>query len=119
MNALLLAVAAATSAGASGTAGERAYRKCYSCHATEPGKNDLEGPSLHGVMGRKVAATPGFEYSRAMRGFAAKHPRWTPELIDRFVSDPEALVPKTRMNFPGMRDPKERAALLEYLRSLR
>lgn len=100
------------------SAGKRAYQKCYSCHATEPHKNDLEGPSLHGVVGRRVASEPGFDYSPAMRGFAAKHPRWTPGLIDRFITDPQAVVPKTRMSFPGMRDPKERAALIEYLKGL-
>lgn len=120
MNALLLAVAAVMSAASPGAAdaGKRAYQKCYSCHATEAGKNDLEGPSLNGVIGMRVAAVPAFEYSPAMRGFSANHPRWTPELLDRFIADPEALVPKTRMNFPGMRDAKERSALLDYLKSL-
>jgi cytochrome c2 len=120
LNALLLAVAAVMSAGSPGVAdaGKRAYQKCYSCHATEAGKNDLEGPSLHGLVGRRIAAAPGFEYSPAMRSFAAKRPRWTPDLLDRFIADPEALVPKTRMNFPGMRDAKERAALIDYLKRL-
>jgi cytochrome c2 len=70
------------------------------------------------VVGRRIASEPGFDYSPAMRSFAAKHPRWTPELLDRFITDPETVVPKTRMTFPGMRDAKERAALLEYLKSL-
>ena len=125
MRAVRIAVAVASGISAAGAcaaapgAGERAYQKCYSCHATEAGKNDLEGPSLNGVVGRKVAAVHGFDYSPAMRGFAAKHPRWTAELLDRFIADPESLVPKTRMNFPGIRDAKERAALIGYLKSLR
>jgi cytochrome c2 len=101
------------------SAGERAYQKCYSCHATERGKNDLEGPSLHGIIGRRVAAVRGFEYSRPMRAYARKHPRWNERLLDRYIADPEAAIPGTRMNFPGMRDAKERKALLEYLKSLR
>lgn len=109
---------AAAAHGQAPNAGKRAYQKCYSCHATEPHKNDLEGPSLYGVVGRRIASEPGFDYSPAMRSFAAKHPRWTPELLDRFITDPEVVVPKTRMTFPGMRDAKERAALLEYLKSL-
>jgi cytochrome c len=117
--AVSLTVAIATAAYAEApSAGQRAYQKCYSCHATEPHENDLEGPSLHGVVDRKIASEPGYDYSPAMRGFAAKHPRWTPELIDRFIADPATVVPKTRMSFPGMRDPKERAALIEYLKSL-
>lgn len=100
------------------SAGERAYRKCFACHATEPGRNDLAGPSLHGIVGRPVAAAPGFEYSAALRSFALGHPAWTKELIDRFAADPEALVPGTSMAFHGMPDPAERAALLDYLESL-
>src|SRR5688572_5834407 len=30
-------------------AGERAYQKCYSCHALDPGRNDLTGPTLHRI----------------------------------------------------------------------
>lgn len=100
------------------TAGERAYWKCYSCHATEAGKNDLAGPSLHAIVGRPVAAEPGFAYSPALKHFATKHRRWTRDLIDRFAADPEGLVPGTSMAFHGMPDPAERQALLDYLDSL-
>jgi cytochrome c len=110
-----LAVAAPKPVPAS--AGERAYRKCYSCHALEPGKNDLDGPSLHRIVGRRVAAERGFAYSPAMKRFAARNPRWTPLLIDRLVADPDALVPGTTMNFHGIGDAKERAALIAYLRA--
>jgi cytochrome c len=98
-------------------AGERAYQKCYSCHAAEPGKT-LEGPSLNGIIGRPVAAVPDFDYSPAMKRFAADNPRWTAELVDRFAADPEGLVPGTSMAFHGMPDPEERRALLDYLESL-
>lgn len=99
------------------SAGERAYQKCYACHATEPGKHDLAGPSLHGIVGRPVAAVPGVDYSPALRRFTAGNPIWTKELIDRFAADPEALVPGTSMAFHGMADAGERKALIEYLES--
>ena len=99
-------------------AGERAYQKCYSCHSVEPGQNNLSGPSLHGVVGRPIAAVPGFDYSPALERFAAANPLWTPELLDRFSADPEALVPGTSMAFHGMPDAAERKALLDYLGSL-
>ena len=99
------------------SAGERAYQKCYACHSTEPGENELAGPSLHGIVGRPIAAEPGFEYSAALRRFAQANPAWTKDLIDRFAADPEALVPSTSMAFHGMADAAEREALLEYLES--
>ena len=99
-------------------AGKLAYQKCYACHATEAGKNDLTGPSLHGIVGRPVAAVRGFEYSPAMRAFAEANPRWTPGLLDRLAADPEALVPGTSMAFHGMPDADERQALIDDLASL-
>ena len=94
--------------------GEQAFQKCYSCHALEAGEN-VSGPTLHRVIGRKVAAEPRFRYSPAMRSFAAANPFWSKELLDRFIADPEAVVPGTTMSFVGIRDPEERAALLAYL----
>ena len=99
-------------------AGEQAFQKCYACHATEAGKNDLTGPSLHGIVGRRVAAVPGFDYSPALKRFAAENPLWTHALIDRYAADPEGLVPGTSMTFHGMPDPRERQALIAYLESL-
>lgn len=95
--------------------GERAYQKCYSCHALEPGAGKLEGPTLHRIIGRRVAAEAGFAYSPAMRRFARQHPRWTPSLLDRYIADPEAMVPRTSMNFHGIADAGERRALIKYL----
>lgn len=104
--------------GDASVAGERAYQKCYSCHAIEPGKNDLAGPSLYAIVGRPVASVDGFAYSAAIRRFAAGNPRWTRDLIDRYAENPEDLVPGTMMAFHGMPDPNERRALVDYLASL-
>jgi cytochrome c len=95
--------------------GERAYQKCYSCHALEREGEKLQGPSLHQIVGRRIAAEAGFAYSPALRAFAQRQPRWTPELLERYVADPEALVPRTSMTFHGISDAKERRALVEYL----
>ena len=95
--------------------GQRAYQKCYSCHALEPGKNDLTGPTLHNVVERPIASEPGFTYSSAMQGFAQTEGRWGKGLLDKFIYDPEGLVPGTTMYFHGIPDPSERAALIDFL----
>ena len=108
----------ALTAGVSKTAPDRgklAYQKCYSCHSLTADQK-LEGPPLGGIVGRRVAAQPGFAYSPALKRFAAGQPVWTPQLLDRFIADPEALVPGTSMAFTGIRDAEERAALIDYLR---
>jgi cytochrome c2 len=119
--AALLAVPAALSAagerdeGAQARRGEIAYRKCYACHALEPGRN-LEGPSLYRIIGRRVAAEQGFDYSPALRALARSRPRWDAALLDRYIADPEAVAPRTSMNFHGVKDRGERANLILFLR---
>lgn len=118
--AFILALAACASEYASAdeetiARGQRAYQKCYSCHALEPGRNDLSGPTLYRIVGRRIAAETGFEYSTAMKSFAEREPVWTRELLDRFSADPEALVPGTNMTFHGIADEGERKALIAYL----
>jgi len=54
-----------------------------------------------------------------MRAVARAESRWTAELIDRFIADPESLVPGADMGFVGMADAAERADLIAYLRATR
>ena len=113
---LLIACASSIQAGPGpSTAGERAFQKCYSCHSIALGEAKLTGPQLGGIVGRPIASEPGFEYSPALRRFGKREPRWTAELLDRYIADPEALVPGTSMAFNGIPDPAERAALIDYL----
>ncbi len=95
--------------------GERAFQKCYACHSVEAGERGLSGPNLRGIIGRRIAAERGFDYSPALRTLARRHPRWTPSLLDRYFADPEAVVPRTSMAFHGMPDRRERAALIAWL----
>jgi cytochrome c len=111
----IAATAAAPPSPAPPSRGERLYRQCFACHALEPGRDTPAGPSLHAVVGRPIAARPGFDYSPALRRFAARHRIWTPALLDRFLADPDALVPGTEMGFVGLGDPRDRAALAQWL----
>lgn len=94
---------------------EPLFRQCYACHATEPGRNTPAGPTLHGIVGRPIAAEPGFNYSPALRRLAQQQARWTPELLDRFLADPSAVAPGTEMGFPGLEDQVKRRALIDWL----
>ena len=115
---LLLPAALGAAGGGKGEArrGEAAYQKCYSCHALEPGGDKLEGPNLHRIIGRRIAAERGFAYSPALRALAARRSRWSEGLLDRFIAEPEAVAPRTSMNFHGIEDARERADLIAYLR---
>jgi nitrite reductase (NO-forming) len=92
-------------------AGRLVYRKCQACHSMEPGKN-LLGPSLSGIVGKKSASDPAYNYSPAMR---SANLTWDVPTLDSYLVDPQKLVPGNRMPFPGLKTENERQNLLAYL----
>lgn len=97
--------------------GERVFQRCFACHSVDPDeKAKLQGPSLYRVLERPAAAVAGFEYSPAMRAKAAAGLVWTEAMLDRYVADPEGVVPGTQMSIPGLPEERERADLIAYLR---
>jgi cytochrome c len=96
--------------------GEQIFQRCYACHSIIPGETaSLQGPSLFQIVGRPAAAIVGFDYSEAMRKKAAAGLVWDAATLDRYITDPESVVPGTRMSVPPMRDEQERADLIAYL----
>ncbi len=95
--------------------GERAFQRCYSCHSVVKGETGLSGPNLSALNNRRIASDPDFKYSKAFRTFASANPRWTPELLDRFLADPQAVVPGNDMGFFGLKKTDERAAIVTYI----
>ena len=95
-------------------AGEKVAAKCKACHDLSQGGKNKIGPHLWGVIGRNHAAVEDFPYSDAMKGFAGKP--WTFEDLDAFLTSPKDYAPGTKMSFPGLKKPEERAALLRWLR---
>jgi cytochrome c len=92
-----------------------AFAPCMACHTKDKGVNKI-GPSLFGVVGRKVASVSGFSYSAAMK---AKGGNWTPEQLDTYITNPRQVVPGTYMSYPGQKDPAKRAALIAYLKTFK
>jgi cytochrome c len=114
--AAILAGAACAAPSAERPQGERVYRQnCYACHAIEPDGSTPAGPTLHAIVGRPIAADRDFAYSQALRRLSAQHGRWTPELLDRFLADPEAVAPGTQMGMIGIDDAAARGALIDWL----
>ena len=40
---------------------------------------------------------------------------WTPEELDKFIADPQMIVPANRMPYAGMTNATDRADLIAYL----
>lgn len=109
--ALLLAEFAADG-GAKGDAiaGRSAFEKrCSGCHALD---HDKEGPRLAGVVGRKAGAIVRFPYSAALKTSSVV---WSEAALDRWLTDPEAVVPDSDMAF-RLDNSVERAAIIAFLK---
>ena len=92
-------------------AGRQVYRKCQACHSLEPGKNSL-GPSLAGIIGKKSASDPTYNYSSALR---SANLTWDLKTLDAYLLDPQKVVPGNKMPFPGLKTENERQDILAYL----
>ena len=92
-----------------------AFQACAACHADKPGVKRL-GPSLAGMYGKPAAQVQGFAYSPAL---AKAKLRWDRKTLDQFIASPKAVVPGNRMAYPGVSDPAKRAAIIDYIESLR
>ena len=113
--ALLVALLLGSVARADGDAarGQAKFGDCAACHKLEAGANNV-GPSLHDIFTRKAGEIADFRYSPAMKRSGIT---WTPETLDKFISDPQAMVPGNRMPYAGMASAADRADLIAYLQS--
>ena len=90
------------------------FKQCAICHKVAPGQHGL-GPSLANVFGAKSAHAAGFRYSPAM---TAADLTWNQANLDRYLDNPQAVVPGTTMAFAGVKDAAKRAEIIAYLKTL-
>jgi cytochrome c len=109
--AVTLLLAGAARADGDAARGEKKFGDCAACHKLEAGANNV-GPSLHGIFGRKAGEIADFRYSPALKRSAIV---WTPEMVDKFITEPQAMVPGNRMPYAGMAGAADRADLIAYL----
>ena len=114
--ALASAVLFAAPAHAAGdaAAGEKVFAQCKACHDNEKGVNKV-GPTLKGVVGRKVASVADYKYSAAMAALGATGAVWDEAELTKYLPAPKALVPGTKMAFGGLKKPEDVANVIAYL----
>lgn len=88
--------------------GAKLYQACMGCHSLD--ENDV-GPKHRGVVGRKAGTVPGYAYSAALKKSGIV---WTPDMLDRWLSGPQKLVPGAKMFF-SIANPQNRADIIAYL----
>ncbi len=94
--------------------GKHKFAQCRACHTTPQGGPNITGPNLWGVFGRKAGSLDGFTYSEGMK---AAGWTWDATQIDKWITNPRAVIPGTKMTFFGIQDPKDRVDVVAYLKS--
>jgi len=104
----IMAIFASTSA----TDGAKVFKKCAACHSISQGGGNKIGPALWGVIGRKAGSITDYKYSKAM----AKHGKiWSFEEMNSFLIKPKDWIKGTKMSFAGLKNGKDRAAVILYM----
>jgi len=112
---VLIAIAQAAPGAGDAKRGAQLFQACMACHSVAEGEH-LTGPSLAQVWNHKAGTVPGFQcYSEAIKRADLK---WDEATLDKWLANPQALVPATSMTFPGLKAQKDRLDVAAYLRAV-
>lgn len=92
--------------------GEIVFHNCLPCHSIGPGAQNKVGPELNGLDGRHSGIVPNFSYSDANKKSGIV---WNEETFKKYIHGPQAMVPGTKMIFPGIKDPQQVNDLWAYV----
>ncbi|MGH6858083.1 MAG: c-type cytochrome [Methylocella sp.] len=114
----LVAAAAWAGSAAGALAGDAALgetifkQKCKVCHQIGEGAKNFVGPELNGLIGRKIASVPNYNYSEADKDSGIT---WDEATLKDYLVNPKAKVPGTKMIFAGLPKEDDRDNLVTYL----
>ena len=95
--------------------GRQLFNQCAACHPVKA-PSGADGPALAGVVGRGSAVLTDFRYSRPMSRAGLT---WDEATLDRYLAEPQGVVPGTRMAFAGLEREADRADVIAYLQGLK
>ena len=92
--------------------GAKIFKKCAACHSISQGGGNKIGPALWGVLGKKAGSVSDYKYSKAM---VAHGKVWSFEEMNSFLIKPKDWINGTKMQFLGLKNAKDRAAVILYM----
>ena len=93
-------------------AGEVIFKQCAACHSLDPDTNK-QGPTLAGIFGRPAGSVEDFNYSDPNRTSGIV---WDEAMLRKYLANPQAVVPGTKMTFQGLKDPQQVEDVIAYLK---
>ena len=94
-------------------AGETIFtQKCKVCHQIGEGAKNFVGPELNGLIGRKIGSVPNYNYSEADKESGIT---WDEAELKKYLLNPKADIPGTKMIFAGLPKEDDRDNLVAYL----
>lgn len=94
--------------------GAKLSKLCASCHTFDKGGATKQGPNIWAIVNKAKAAEAGFSYSDAIKAAGGT---WDYDALNKFLAKPKKYIKGTKMNFAGIKKPKDRAALIAWLRT--
>lgn len=96
--------------------GKQVSHRCAMCHTFNKGGSDGIGPNLWNIVDNVRAHSTSFNYSDELKSMHSD--RWTYDALNLYIANPHKFAPGNKMPFPGLPDPKDRANLIAWLRTL-
>ena len=108
-------------------AGEKAFKKCKSCHMIAENDDNVivkggkSGPNLYAVVGRQAGSVEGFKYGKDLVAAGEAGLVWDEASLAEYVADPRKYLQaflddkkaKSRMNFKLKKGGDDVAAYLK------
>ncbi|CAN5328540.1 cytochrome c family protein [soil metagenome] len=94
-------------------AGATVFKKCLACHQIGPTAKISVGPVLNGVVGRKAGTYTNYAYSPANKNSGIT---WDEATLAKYLPNPQAFLPGTKMTFAGLPKPQEVADVIAFLK---
>lgn len=101
--------------------GARLAVLCAGCHGPAGRyQAGMLAPNLDGMFDRPIASAANFDYSDSLVQLRENQgPHWSDELLEQYIANPKRLVPGTKMEFQGLLDARDRAALIDHMKRTR
>jgi cytochrome c len=110
--ATLILASAATAAAQDAAKGQQAFGLCRACHQIGEDAQNMLGPELNGLDGRKAGSVPDYAYSDANKKSGIV---WKADTFKQYIKNPQAMIPGTKMTFVGIPDEQKIADLWAYV----